>query len=193
MRVDIDGRIDRFRTALERNAAEVVGPVDAAEIGSIVSARAQEASDGRPVAVPGRDAVLERYGVSNALATAGLALLTPDVPDWRSSIGQALVGVTGCVAASAETGTVALACGPGAPRAVSLTPDLHLCVVPVELVDDDLGLALARATAHGVPANLVWISGPSRSADIEKRITLGVHGPRTLTVVLAAPSTGLSG
>ncbi|HVM39377.1 MAG TPA: lactate utilization protein [Acidimicrobiia bacterium] len=180
-----DERLGRFRLALERNAAEVVGPVATDEVGSFVAARAVESASGTMVAVPGDDEVLDRFGVVDALVAAGASVLRPDHPDWRGCMATARVGVTGSVAAAAETGTIGLACGPGAPRAVSLTPDVHLCVVPTAVLEDDLGAALSRALTGGLPPNLVWVSGPSRSADIEKRITLGVHGPRTLTVVLA--------
>lgn len=173
-----------FRDALSRNAGVSHGPLARDAAVAMVCERVRALAGDDPVAIPSRDPLLEAMGVTEALRGTGFDLVGPDHPAWGEAVARCAVGVTGSRAAVAETGTVAVACGPGAPRAVSLLPDSHVCVVAVSSIEARFEDAFTRAVAEGLPPNLVWISGPSRSADIEKRITLGVHGPRTFEVVL---------
>jgi L-lactate dehydrogenase complex protein LldG len=97
--------------------------------------------------------------------------------------------LTGSTLAIAETGTIALAGGPEeGRRALTLVPDLHVCVVEesriVELVPEAMARLGALVEAERRPVTLV--SGPSATSDIELSRVEGVHGPRTLVVLVAA-------
>ncbi len=111
--------------------------------------------------------------------------VVPDDADPRALDGADAV-VTGCALAVAETGSIVLDAGPGqGRRAATLVPDAHLCIVRasqvVELVPEAIDV-LTDAARSGRP--LTWVSGPSATSDIELVRVAGVHGPRTLAVVL---------
>lgn len=181
--------VEEFRAALERNSALVHGPLSPADAAVRAVDRATALAAGRPVAVTEADHLMDVLNVAELLAETGVSVVTSTTSGWRQAIAHAAVGVTGARAGVSETGTLALGCGPGAPRSVSLLPDAHVCLVEAGTITERMEDALPIAIADGLPPNLVWISGPSRSADIEKRITLGVHGPRTVEVVIVDGSS----
>lgn len=95
--------------------------------------------------------------------------------------------VTGCEVAIAETGTIVLAGGPtDGRRALTLVPDLHVCVVGEDQIVDVVPQAITRleALVREVRRPLTFVSGPSATSDIELSRVEGVHGPRDLVVLV---------
>ena len=103
--------------------------------------------------------------------------------EWRRTCAQADAGITSADALLAETGTVVCSSGPGRSRLVSLLPPVHIVLCPRERITTDLFNWLG---SHGGkwPANTVLISGPSKTADIEQTMAVGMHGPRQLVVII---------
>jgi len=103
----------------------------------------------------------------------------------RAEQARAEVGVTGCHGAIAETGSLALISGPGCSRTVSLLPPVHIALVRrTDLVSSMGEFFAARADAMAQAANCTFVTGPSRTADIELSLTIGVHGPGKVIIIL---------
>lgn len=124
--------------------------------------------------------------VVDAVAHAGLTVDRDDPPLTRQQLDATGAVVTTCAAAAAETGTIMMDHGPGqGRRALSLVPDVHLCIVRADQVATDVPEAVARiAGSVREQRPITWISGGSATSDIELSRVEGVHGPRTLHVLL---------
>jgi L-lactate utilization protein LutC len=116
---------------------------------------------------------------------AGFTVHRGSVPEIEgAAVSQALYGL-------ADTGSVVLAAAPGEPRARSLLPETHVSVVAEDAIL--AGLAeLFEALGGELPSALAIVTGPSRSADIEQQLVVGVHGPGRVHVVVTDTSEGQS-
>lgn len=113
-------------------------------------------------------------------ARAGIAF------QGRGALDTDLVGITGCYCAIAETGTLMLLSGPDTPATVSLLPETHVAVLAASRIVGGMEEAwnLARSELGTLPRAVNFISGPSRTGDIEQTIVLGAHGPYRVHVVV---------
>jgi L-lactate dehydrogenase complex protein LldG len=137
--------------------------------------------------------VLERLQLRDLLNNAGVAMLDfsslsglPET-EQRRMLLAADVGITSCDAAIAETGTLMMCSGPGRERLASLIAPMHIAVVERSQIVPDLLDAfalLARAEKDGLPSNVTFITGPSKTGDIELQLTTGVHGPAKWRVIV---------
>ena len=162
-------------------------PADAArivlDVASRVQARRILSWDETWLGCPGLHALLRTAGIE----VSGLEL--PDDPPARGArlleAGQILVGLTGALAAIADTGTIVLASGPGRCRLASLLPPVHVAIVSQRTLYPSLPSCLAAHPGLVAEAsNVVLVTGPSRTADIEMTLTHGVHGPREVHVIV---------
>ena len=120
-----------------------------------------------------------------ALAQLGWAAAGIDL-QARAANGEDAIGVTGVFCAIAETGTLMVCSGEQTPSSVSLLPETHIAIVPIERIVAHMEDAwdLARRELGELPRAVNFISGPSRTADIEQTVVLGAHGPYRVHIVL---------
>jgi L-lactate dehydrogenase complex protein LldG len=162
-----------FRRRSEALASTVDEVGSLAEVPRAVAAYlAGHALPARAVCVPELDAL--------DWAGAGLAI------EARAAVDADLVGITGCFRAIAETGTLMLCSGPATPATVSLLPETHIAVVRAAQIVPGMeeGWVAARAELGAMPRAVNFISGPSRTGDIEQTIVLGAHGPYRVHIVI---------
>ncbi len=140
-------------------------------------------------------AAVARYLAGLGLPKQAIAWKTLDGLPWqaeglavefRKPVNDDMVGVTGCFCAVAETGTLMLLSGPETFSSAALLPETHIAVVPVSRIVGSIedAFALAKAERGELPRATNFISGPSRTGDIEQTIVLGAHGPYRVHVIL---------
>ena len=118
---------------------------------------------------------LRQLGVTEILNSLGVELVSPNADKYE--MAQCDLGITEADYLLPETGTLVLKSSHEKPRAVSLLPRIHLAIVRPVMLRADMHQVFAEAKDSNY---LVFITGPSRTADIELTVTLGVHGPKNL-------------
>ena len=135
------------------------------------------------------------YLVANGLAAEAVATADVASLDWagsglnvksRPAVDADKTGISGCFCAIAETGTLMLLSGPQTPATVSLLPETHIALVEASRIVATMedAFALLRAERGSLPRAVNFISGPSRTGDIEQTIVLGAHGPCRVHLIL---------
>ena len=120
--------------------------------------------------------------LAHALTAGGLAV----EPYSAAAAAAADLGLTGAVGGIAATGSLVLDASVAGSRAAGLLPPVHVCVLREAQVVATPADVLHRLSV-GVPSSLVLVGGPSRTGDVEQILTLGVHGPRHVHILLVAP------
>ncbi|MDE1183664.1 lactate utilization protein C [Paraburkholderia sp.] len=133
-------------------------------------------------------AAAHRYLSEHGLSTTAIAWQTLTGLAWaeagidvafRKPQDSDVVGITGCFCAVAETGTLALLSGPETYASAGLLPETHIAIVPVSRIvsGHEEAFGLIRSERGELPRAVNFVSGPSRTGDIEQTIVLGAHGP----------------
>ncbi len=163
----------QFSACAQRLSSDVIGPVAITQITGEVARYLRER--GLP-----REAVGWRAIAGLDWGAHGLTVAS------RSARGDDMVGITGAFCAIAETGTLMLLSGPETPASVSLLPETHVALLPVTRIVRRMedAWALLRQEYKELPRAVNFVSGPSRTADIEQTVTLGAHGPYRVCIIL---------
>ncbi|HEV2764925.1 MAG TPA: lactate utilization protein [Pyrinomonadaceae bacterium] len=205
-RPDVEALGARFRAELERVGGRVARVASAGEVHEYL--RALLPGDEAPTVALSDGPEVRRARVGEFVRGLG-ARVVPTLKEFVAEAGRgetaapgegtlteryqrlllgAQVGVTSADYALADTGTLVLLSGGEQHRLVSLLPPVHVCLLRPERILPNMSELLAllgEAYASGAPPQaLTCVTGPSRTADIEQAITLGVHGPRSLHVLL---------
>jgi L-lactate dehydrogenase complex protein LldG len=170
--------IDRFSETARRVGAEVHQVSDAAAAAAYIQTKA-----GGTILLPPSPS-LGRSGLGALLRKGGLAVAEGNL---RQIAPSAAAGVTGANFALGDTGTVVLESTEEAIRLTTTLPERHFVLLDPRkiLIDGRAAIPFVREMHRQRPRNfLAYITGPSRTADIERVLTIGVHGPRELHILL---------
>ena len=187
---DREGMIASFTRELEKLMGTVHRVADDGQAKARVFELLEARGVGRVLAWD--DQWLRPAGIGHALRTAGIATescwLPSDGPDRSArlkALDDVVVGLTGANGALADTGSLVVVSAPGRGRIASLLPPTHIAVIGAEQLSPTLAAFLsANPAVADVGSNVVAITGPSRTGDIEGTLVLGVHGPGDLHVIV---------
>ena len=170
--------LERFILAAGRAGAHVVRTLDRTALVDYIARHAEG-----PILLP-NFAVGQRLRLAEALRESGCIVLTEH---FRAGAAQASAGITGANFALADTGTVVLDSTDEALRLASTLPRRHFVILdPHKILADGLAAVGPLRVLHRrqSPDFVAFITGPSRTADIERVLTIGVHGPAELHILL---------
>jgi L-lactate dehydrogenase complex protein LldG len=186
----------QFARELEAVGGVFMGAVAPDEVRTRVVSLAREL--GARTAAIGAGVTLDADPIARALEHAGVAVVRPGAkgtgPDdagraaYRGHLAGCDLGIAEADAGIASTGTLAVIGAPNRPNSLTLLPPNNLIIVNADRMRPDLAAAIAGLGAETFTTKRVaLITGPSRTADIEKMIVLGVHGPKKLYVLAIWP------
>ena len=177
------GDVDTFQTEAELVGAEVHRVAGTQEAAQKVIKLVKDAGAKR--VLTWSETAIGVDGLQAALSEAGIGWQEPEQGAHPSTYETFEVGLSGADAALADVGALVLVSGPGRARSASLLPPLHIALLFAEQIYADMAAYwAAHSDAAGKSSNLVFIAGPSRSADIELTLSIGVHGPGVLHIIV---------
>ena len=174
--------VDLFATVLEATGGTVQRASEPRQIAAFIADAAQEQGVREILYEPTE--LVEDLGLRLLIAAHGVELLP--VEEAGDKAPHLRVALTGAEFAIAETGTLVVGGRPGGWGLASVLPWVHLVVLRADAVVADLATGFARFEARLVAGegDWVWITGPSRTADIGHTLVLGAHGPNSLRVMV---------
>jgi L-lactate dehydrogenase complex protein LldG len=182
--------LSRFVTEAERAGGVVHEVVDPQAVGFSIAALAK--AQGITLCQTTDRDLARDVNLEAALIEAGISLAAGPNPD---GIVHAGIGVTRATAGVAETGSILVHLDEVEARLLGMLPEIHVALLHQDTVVDSLedGLLLTRylilrSSLQGRPSYCSWVTGPSRTADIERVLTIGVHGPRELHIFVLPPT-----
>jgi L-lactate dehydrogenase complex protein LldG len=144
----------------------------------------------RSVALSASPAVVS-LGVESVLAEVGVEIIplpadsaTSSRLEYKRRLMTADLGITGADFGLAESGTLVVRTGQSEGRLVSLVPPVHMAILTADRLLPDVAALIPHLPHPPSSSGVIFITGPSRTADIELTLTVGVHGPRELHVLL---------
>ena len=188
--LDLQGEVPPIEYAVDTSDAEAAFIAAAGALGAVVRGDVDSDALIREVVV---DNGVRRAVVSNDPECEGVSALLTDLGVDVVELGdiaataEADLGITGAAYGIALTGSLVVDSLRAGARTASLLPPIHLALLRRDALLPTPGALfrhLGERLPDGLPSNLVFITGPSRSADIELQLTVGVHGPKTLIIAL---------
>lgn len=128
--------------------------------------------------------LLQSAGLESALRNAGIEVTTASEPTPPSAWAAIEIGITEADFGIAETGSLVLFTGDGRPRSASLLPPVHIALMPIARLLPSLEAFFTNPAITRDLKSFFFVTGPSRTADIEQTLTLGVHGPKAVHILL---------
>ena len=184
--------VSHFARELEGVGARILGPVAPEQLAERVGAIVRERGV-KSIAV-GEGVLVDLSQVGKTLSESGIDVIrTGSVdgstrPESRKQLARVDAGLAEADYGIASTGTLAVLSDETRPSALTLLPPVSLVVVRIDRMKADLASALTALGCAALESHrLTLITGPSRTADIEKRIVMGVHGPKSLDVIVVWP------
>ncbi|MCD9021816.1 LutC/YkgG family protein [Cohnella silvisoli] len=172
-------RIERFTTNFKSVGGHVQRLSTMEEVQRFIADKASELS--AKYVIRQNQPELDELGLEGALPGAQVSVWNSDPEQhWKARAAEADIGVVIADYAAAYTGSITVLSSKDKGRSVSLLPTVLMAIIPVERLKTRLGEIMVHFDEGGrdsLPAGIHFISGPSRSADIENDLTIGVHGP----------------